>query len=93
MYDAIEYPFSPGPAPITLAQWQRLPAVLAELCRRYAIKPEPKNLLSHAEVQSTLGITQNGKWDIARLPFNPLPDGAKEVGDLFRAATKELLNG
>jgi hypothetical protein len=93
MYNAVEQPFSPGPTPITFAQWNRLPIVLAELCRHYAIKPEPKTLLSHAEVQSTLGIPQRGKWDIACLPFNPLPDGAREVGDIFRAATKGLLNG
>ena len=46
----------------------------------------PKTILSHAEVQGNLGIKQNGKWDIARLPFGHLV-GAKAIGDDFRAKT------
>ncbi|HYI27566.1 MAG TPA: N-acetylmuramoyl-L-alanine amidase [Bradyrhizobium sp.] len=91
MAGATESPFQPGKSPITRAQWEKLPLVLADLCRRYAINVAATTVLSHAEVEKTLGIKQRGKWDIARLPFDPSIVGAKAVGDQFRAATKALL--
>ena len=57
-------------APMTRTQWDALPPVLGSLCRRYGITVSPRTGLSHAEVQGTLGITQRGKWDISRLPFD-----------------------
>lgn len=91
MAGAVEKPFNPGKAPLTAAQWQALPRVLADLCRRYGIPVSPKTVLSHAEVQSNLGIAQRGKWDIARVV--PAPDlvGAKVCGDALRAAVAGLL--
>jgi len=91
MASAAESPFKAGSAPMTRKQWDALPPVLAELCRRYAIPVTPKTVLSHAEVQETLGIKQRGKWDISRLAFDPSIVGAKACGDLFRAATARLL--
>jgi len=88
MAGAVESPFSAGRSPITREQWEILPSVLADLCRRYSIPVTPSTVLSHAEVQGTLGIAQRGKWDISRLPFEPSIKGAKAVGDLFRNATK-----
>ncbi|MFD2678029.1 peptidoglycan recognition protein family protein [Camelimonas lactis] len=86
MAGAVEQPFSPGRYPITRAQWDLAARAVAVLCRRYRITVSPKTVLSHAEVQGTLGIVQRGKWDIARLPWDPSVAGAKAVGDLFRAA-------
>lgn len=91
MAGAIESPFKGGSAPMTGEQWDALPAVLADLCRRYSIPVAPQTVLSHAEVQSTLGIKQRGKWDISRLAFDPGIVGAKACGDQFRAATSRLL--
>lgn len=91
MAGAIENPFSSGAAPMTLAQWELLPGVLRDLCRRYGIKVTPQTVLSHAEVQGTLGIQQRGKWDVSRLSFDPSIRGAREVGDLFRQRTAALL--
>jgi hypothetical protein len=91
MASAVESPFKAGTAPMTREQWEALPGVLADLCRRYAIPVGPATVLSHAEVQGTLGIKQKGKWDIARLAFDPSIVGAKAIGDRFRAATKALL--
>jgi hypothetical protein len=91
MAGAVENPFSAGRSPITREQWEILPGVLADLCRRYSIPVTPSTVLSHAEVQGTLGIAQRGKWDISRLPFEPSVKGAKAVGDLFRNATKVRL--
>lgn len=91
MAGAVERPFWAGSAPMTRAQWDRLPNVLADLCRRYGIPVTPRTVLSHAEVQETLGVKQRGKWDISRLAFDPNVIGAKACGDLFRARTAALL--
>jgi hypothetical protein len=91
MAGAQESPFNAGIAPMTRQQWDKLPHVLAALCERYSITPSPKTLLSHAEVQTNLGIAQRGKWDITRLAFDPSVVGAKACGDIFRKRTLELL--
>jgi N-acetyl-anhydromuramyl-L-alanine amidase AmpD len=84
MAGAIESPFHAGVAPMTRAQWDKLPFVLADLVRRYDLAFSPKTILTHAEVQATLGIRQLGKWDIARLAFDPAVKGARACGDLMR---------
>jgi len=90
MAEAEERPFDPGPAPMTERQWQVLARVVAELCRRYAIRVGPRTVLSHAEVQGTLGIKQRGKWDIARLAFDAAgPQDARGCGDLLRALVQK----
>lgn len=86
MAEANEQPYRPGTAPMTKAQWDVLPLVLRDLCKRYDIAVSPKTVLSHAEVQTNLGITQRGKWDITRLAFDPSIQGARAIGDRFRAA-------
>jgi hypothetical protein len=91
MAGAVESPFSAGSAPMTRIQWETLPKVLTALCRRYGIAVTPQTVLSHAEVQGTLGIRQRGKWDVSRLAFDPTVRGAAACGDLFRAATKAML--
>ncbi len=88
---ATESPFNPGKAPMTKAQWDKLAVVVADLCRFYGIPVTPKTVLSHAEVQGTLGITQRGKWDFTRLAFAPEVKGAKACGDLLRTAVARLL--
>jgi hypothetical protein len=91
MAGAKESPFDPGRSPITMTQWAVLPSVLADLCRRYAINPSHTTVLSHAEVEKTLGVKQAGKWDIARLPFDPSLKGAKAIGDQMRSAVRARL--
>lgn len=91
MAGAVESPFTAGRYPLMPRQWEMLPKVLAALCKRYGIAVTRQTVLSHAEVQETLGIKQRGKWDIARLPFDLTVHGAVPCGDLFRAATKVLL--
>jgi hypothetical protein len=88
---ATENPFNPGKQPITRAQWNALVYVLMQLCKRYGIKADRKTVLSHAEVQQTLGITQKGKWDIARLPFDDSIKGAVAIGDQMRGLVKSKL--
>lgn len=92
MLNAVESPFDPGDAPLTRTQWDKLPLVLADLCRRYGIPVTKQTVLSHAEVQDTLQIKQRGKWDIARLPFDLSVKGAHACGDIFRSRTAALLH-
>jgi N-acetyl-anhydromuramyl-L-alanine amidase AmpD len=87
MIGAQERPFDPGTEPITQAQWDKLALVIRDLCRFYGIPVSPRTVLSHAEVQRTLGIKQRAKWDVARLPFDLGTVGATDIGDEMRAAT------
>ncbi|CLP56401.1 N-acetylmuramoyl-L-alanine amidase [Mycobacterium tuberculosis] len=91
MAGAVESPFNAGKQPITIMQWNALSNVLAQLCKRYGIKVSRQTVLSHAEVQETLGIKQKGKWDIARLPFDPSIQGARKIGDQIRAMVSAKL--
>lgn len=84
MAGAIESPFSPGPAPMTLAQWDAMCRGVAQICRHYGIPVTDRTVLTHAEVQGTLKIRQRGKWDITRIAFRPDVVGARACGDLLR---------
>ena len=68
MGDANERPFRPGRFPITELQLDVLVTFVADLCLKYRIPVTRRTVLSHAEVQTTLGVKQNGKWDISWLP-------------------------
>jgi hypothetical protein len=92
MAGAREIPFDPGLRPIKVEQWLKLPQVLADLCRVYAIPVTPRTILSHAEVQGTLGIRQKAKWDIARLPWDITLLSATTIGNQMRNMTRESLN-
>lgn len=91
MAQAVESPFSPGPAPLTQVQWSAMTQVVADLCRRYGIPITERTVLTHAEVQPNLGITQRGKWDVTRLPFDPKTVGHRAVGDLLRRQVAALM--
>jgi len=93
MLGARENPFYPGAYPITSAQWAALLQAVAELAVRYDIAVTPTTVLTHAEVQPNLGITQNGKWDITRLTTRPDLIGYKAVGDAMRADVKKIIEG
>lgn len=93
MAGAREVPFDAGRAPLTEAQIQSLIAGTAEVALRYRIAPSRRTMLSHAEVQRTLGIAQRAKWDIARLPHMPELKGAHAVGDWLRDAVRQRMGG
>jgi len=84
MAGSVENPFDPGPYPMLEQQWTMLLAVVADLCKTYAIPVTPETVLSHAEVQGTLGITQSGKWDYTQLAFDGSVKGARACGDKLR---------
>lgn len=85
-----ENPFTAGTWPMTEAQWDRMVEVIAQLCNHYNIPITPKTVLSHAEVQGTLGIAQAGKWDFTRLAFDPTIKGARAIGDRFRQQSASI---
>lgn len=93
MMGAIESPWNPGSAPLTKKQWDTHVLAAADLCEFYRIAVARDKLLFHAEVQSTLGITQAGKWDVVRLPFDESVRGAHAIGDKFRDEVLAALRG
>ena len=90
MAGAIESPFNAGRYPITQLQWETLAQVAAELCRKYDIAVTPYSVLQHGEVEDNLGIAQDGKWDICKLPWEPSWD-TEQVGNDFRSRVTKLL--
>lgn len=93
MMGAVERPFSAGPSPINWPQVNALCGLLVDLCRRYQIPVTRQTVLSHAEVQPTLGIAQRGKWDVAWLPGMTAVGNPVEIGDRIRADVLKLMKG
>lgn len=89
MLGAQERPFRAGRYPITKAQLEALAMLCASLCRTYKIEVTRQTVLTHAEVQPTLGIAQRGKWDIAWLPGMDKPGDPVAVGDRLRDLVHE----
>lgn len=84
MAGAVERPFNAGRAPITKKQEEALTTLLVKLCDKYGIPLTPQTVLTHAEVQPTLGIAQRGKWDICWLPGMTQPGEPFTVGNVIR---------
>jgi N-acetyl-anhydromuramyl-L-alanine amidase AmpD len=85
MAGAVERPFDKGSAPITGPQLSAFTDLIADLAHTYGIQVTRKTILSHAEVQTTLGIWQRGKWDISWLPGMTSPADPVVIGDRLRA--------
>ncbi len=93
---AKEVPYTPGPAAMTRAQWVASIAVVAQLASRYRILVTPQTILTHAEVETNLRITQENKWDITRLAFDDSIRGFGPIGDRMRrevAAALDIQSG
>lgn len=84
MRQAKENPLSYGPSPITKVQFEAMCEKIARLCNQYSISVTKKTVLSHAEVQDTLGIKQKNKWDFTVLPHMPKLKGATACGNYMR---------
>ena len=84
MEGAKEKPFNPGNFPIKKKQLEVFLSMVAEYCDTYDITISRENVLSHAEVQITHKVMQNGKWDITWLPGMDKPEDPIAVGDLLR---------
>lgn len=84
MAGAVERPFAWGTAPITTAQLHGLAKAAARLALKYDIPITRYSVLTHAEVQPTLGISQRQKWDICIIPGMAEPGNPITVGDRIR---------
>ena len=89
MAGAVERPFHEGSAPIRPEQLAALARVARHLCGQFNIPVTRWSVLSHAEVQPTLGVKQAGKWDIAWLPGMREPGDPVTVGDTLRAMIRQ----
>lgn len=88
MMGARDLPLTFGPHPLTWDQIKVGCAHIAQLADRYKIPVTRQCVLTHAEVQPTLGVRQNGKWDIRVLPGDKLLRNAVTVGDELRDKIK-----
>lgn len=85
-----EGPGKLGKYPLTKKQWDACMALVKKLASQYKIPITPSTVLSHAEAQSTLGIRQNGKVDIAfGIPGKPELKTAKTCGDFIRQSVSK----
>lgn len=92
MAGAVERPFSAGSYPITEKQLTALAKLCAGLAKQYDIPVTRTTILTHAEVQPTLGVKQRGKWDITWLPHMDQPGDPVVVGDMLREGiTRQLV--
>jgi len=84
MAGATERPFYAGTSPMTEEQVTAFCRECARLARDYKIAVTPETILTHAEVQGTLGVPQKQKWDITWLPGMARPDNPITVGNILR---------
>lgn len=91
MGGAVESPFNAGKYPITEKQLKRMAVEVANLCDTYEIPVTKWSVLTHAEIQPTLGIKQRWKWDITWLPGMTKPGDAIEVGNTIRDMIRKEL--
>lgn len=93
MHGAQQSPFKAGSYPITEAQVRQLVQETARLAKGYNIPVTRQTILSHAEVQPTLGVQQAGKWDIAWLPGRATATDPIGCGDYLRKLVSEQMAG
>lgn len=91
MAGAQEVPFTTGPYPMKENQIEAILQLTAKQVVEYNIALTPRTVLSHAEVQPTLGVKQSGKWDYMWLPGFSLPKNSVEVGDILRERLSRIL--
>lgn len=87
------WPSNAGAFPFTESQFNAMCRKIATLCKQYGIVVSPSTVLSHAEVEGTLGVKQNGKWDFTIIPFMPNLKGAKACGDEMRRRVSAYMDG
>lgn len=84
MAGARQSPFHAGRWPVTHEMIEALADAAADHCETYGIPVSRETVLSHAEVEPTLGVRQRGKWDITWLPGMEKPGDPVDVGDILR---------
>lgn len=89
MAGARERPFNSGPYPLTERQMNAMYKFVADLADEYNIPVKMDTVLTHAEVEPTLGIKQRGKWDIMWLPGMRAPANPVAVGSDIRSSIRQ----
>lgn len=78
----------------TTAQVDATVAHVATLADRYGIRPDRRFILTHAEVQTTLGITQRQKWDFDYDPYGLMDTrDPVRIGDMLRGLVTAHMGG
>ena len=90
MRGATERPFSWGTHPMSDLQVDALCRLVASLSAKHGVPITRETILTHAEVQPTLKVTQRAKWDITVLPGMKKPDHPVVVGDMLRNKIKTI---
>jgi hypothetical protein len=94
MMQSMGNPFNAGPNPITNVQLEVFCTVVAEYVERYNIPITRETVLTHAEVEPTLGVRQRGgRPDIRWLPGMAQMGDPIEVGDRLRAMIRGASDG
>ena len=91
MAGATERPFSFGTHPMSELQVDALCRLVAALSIKHGVPVTPETVLTHAEVQPTLGVTQRAKWDITWLPGMEKPTDPRTVGDILRTKIQSYI--
>lgn len=91
MHDAQENPFDAGRYPLTKVQETEFVKMMAHYAKKYEIPVTRETVLTHAEVQPTLGVWQNGKWDITWLPGMNHAGDPVAVGDIIRMRVRAFM--
>lgn len=87
-------PFASTRFPIKPAQVDALILDGARLCLQFGIQPDRRFTLSHAEVEITLGVDQDAKWDFDYPPRGgPGARNAVAIGDELRAELVRAIKG
>ena len=78
----------------TPTQIEATTTLLARLCEYYSIPVTRRTVLTHAEVEPTLGVAQRGKWDFDYDPWG-VEDGRDpiHIGDQIRARVLAKIKG
>jgi hypothetical protein len=91
MAGAQERPLRWGASPMTPEQVSAMAGAVASLCVAYDIPVTRWSVLTHAEVQPTLGIAQRNKWDITCLPGSSSVSDPLTIGDRLRNMIAALI--
>ncbi len=91
MAGSTDRPWSLGKHPVTVPQMAALAREVARLCATYDVPVSRWSVLTHAEVQPTLGIAQRQKWDVCWLPGMAAPADPLAMGDKLRAMVSAAL--
>ena len=91
MHGAREAPFDAGRYPLTKHQETQFVKMVAHYAKKYDIPVTRETILTHAEVQPTLGVEQRGKWDICWLPGMLNVGDPIQVGDILRLRVEAVM--